>query len=93
MTEKEFKTLNRFIMYDKIHQLHDEEHRSIRWIAEYLEVNFRTVKKYLEMNQADFQQYSERMNNRSCLLEPYKTFIVERLAQFHIILPIIQTTG
>ena len=82
MTEKEFKSLTRFIMYDKIHQLHNEEHRSIRWIAEYLGVNFRTVKKYLEMDPADFQQYSESMNNRSCLLEPYKTFIVERLSQF-----------
>lgn len=82
MTEKEFKSLTRFIMYDKIHQLHDEEHRSIRWIAEYLGVNFRTVKKYLEMDPADFQQYSESMSNRSCLLEPYKTFIVERLSQF-----------
>ena len=36
MTEKEYKSLNRFIMYDTIHRIHKEGHRSIRWIAHYL---------------------------------------------------------
>lgn len=82
MTEKEFKTLNRLIMYDKIHRLHHEERKSIRWIAGHLGINFRTVKKYLGMDPAEFQEYSEGLNNRGCLLDPYKPFILERLGQF-----------
>lgn len=30
MTEKEYKSLNRLIMYDTIPRLHKEEHRSIK---------------------------------------------------------------
>ncbi len=82
MTEKEYKTFNRLIMYDTIHRLHHEEHQSIRWIADYLGVNFRTVKKYLRMDPNEFQQYSESLNCRGYLLEPYKGFIVERLKLF-----------
>lgn len=82
MTEKEYKSLNRLIMYDTIHRLHKEEHRSIRWIADYLGVNFRTVKKYLGMYPDEFEEYSGKLNNRECLLEPYRSFIVERLGQF-----------
>ena len=79
MTEKEFKTLNRYIMYDTIHQLHTEEHKSIRWIAEYLGINFRTVKKFLKMRPDEFQKYSESIIYRNCILEPYRGFILERL--------------
>jgi len=55
MTEKEYKSLNRYIMYDTIHRLRHEEHQSIQWIADYLGINFRTVKKYLEMDIKEFE--------------------------------------
>ena len=82
MTEKEFKTLTRYIMYDTIHRLRHEEHKSIPWIADYLGINFRTVKKYLEMDLKEFESYSNSLNERDCILEPYRSFIVERLGQF-----------
>jgi len=79
MTEKEYKSLNRYIMYDTIHRLRHEEHQSIQWIADYLGINFRTVKKYLEMDIKEFESYSNSLNERDCILEPYRSFIVERL--------------
>lgn len=82
MTEKEYKSLNRYIMYDTIHRLRHEEHQSIQWIADYLGINFRTVKKYLEMDIKEFESYSNSLNERDCILEPYRSFIVERLGQF-----------
>ena len=82
MTEKEYKSLNRYIMYDTIHRLRHEEHQSIQWIADYLGINFRTVKKYLEMDLKEFEKYSNSLNERDCILEPYRGFIVERLGQF-----------
>lgn len=82
MTEKEYKSLKRCIMYDTIHRLYNVKHKSIRWIDDHLNINFRTVKKYLEMDPDEFQKYSERFICRSFLLDPYKGFIVERLGQF-----------
>jgi len=74
MTEKEYKSLNRYIMYDTIHRLRYEEHQSIQWIADYLGINFRTVKKYLKMEPQEFERYSNSLNERDCLLEPYRGF-------------------
>ncbi len=82
MTEKEYKSLNRYIMYDTIHRLRYEEHQSIQWIADYLGINFRTVKKYLKMEPQEFERYSNSLNERDCILEPYRGFIVERLGKF-----------
>ena len=50
MTEKDYKTACRMITYDKIRLLRDVEHKSIQWIADHLGLNFRTVKKYLQMD-------------------------------------------
>ena len=50
MTEKDYKTALRMITYERIHLLRDVEHRSIQRIADDLGLNFRTVKKYLEMS-------------------------------------------
>ncbi|HRT84048.1 MAG TPA: DDE-type integrase/transposase/recombinase [Bacteroidales bacterium] len=82
MTDKEQKTLDRFIMYDQIHKFRNEEHKSIQWIADYLGVNFRTVKKYLMMDQIEFEKFSENITNKSFMLERYTPFIVDRLQRF-----------
>ena len=79
MTEKEYKSLNRYIMYDTIHRLRHEEHQSIQQIADYLGINFRTARKYLDMDPKEFDRYSGRLNERDRILEPYRSFIVERL--------------
>ena len=67
-------------MYDKIKHYHDVEHRSIRWIARKTNLNFRTIKKYLEMNQKEFEGYSDHVINRPHILEPYKDFIIGKLS-------------
>lgn len=81
MTEKERKLLDRYIMHDTIHKLYHEHDKSMRWIASYLGISFRTV-KYLSMDHNEFQKYSESISYRECILDPYKSFIVERLNQF-----------
>jgi transposase len=82
MTEKEKKLLNRYIMHDTIHKLYHEQNKSMRWIANNLGINFRTVQKYLDMDSGEFQKYSESISNRKCALDPYKNFIVDRLKLF-----------
>lgn len=82
MTEKEYKTARRMITYDKIQELRHEEHRSIQWIADRLDLNFRTTKKYLEMTREEFERYSDNITNKPYSLERYKEFIVNRLTQY-----------
>ena len=82
MTEKDHKALSRLIMYDKIKHYHDVEHRSIRWIARKTKLNFRTIKKYLEMDQKEFEGYSDHVINRPHILEPYKDFIIGKLSLY-----------
>lgn len=82
MTEKDYKTACRMITYERIHLLRDVEHRSIQRIADELELNFRTVKKYLEMSPEEFEKFSDRINQKPYSLEPYKEFIVKKLSKF-----------
>lgn len=82
MTDKDRKAQNRFIMYDQIHKFRDEEHKSIQWIADYLGVNFRTVKKYLQMDRSEFEKFSENITNKPFMLDRYAPFIVDRLQRF-----------
>ena len=82
MTEKDYKTACRMMTYDKIKMLHDVEHKSIQWIADHLKLNFRTVKKYLQMDRTEFEAFSESITNKPFILEPYKDFIVQRLGQY-----------
>ena len=58
MTEKDYKTALRMITYERIHLLRDVEHRSIQRIADDLGLNFRTVKKYLEMSREEFEAFT-----------------------------------
>lgn len=82
MTTKAYKALSRLIMYDKIKRFYEEDHQSIRWIARELNLNFRTVKKYLEMDQQEFEQFSDTVINRGHILDPYRDFIIGRLSQY-----------
>ena len=82
MTTKDYKALSRLIMYDKIKRFYEEDHQSIRWIARELNLNFRTVKKYLEMDQREFEQFSDAVINRGHILDPYRDFIIGRLSQY-----------
>lgn len=82
MTEKDRKALSRLIMYDKIKKLYEVEHRPIRWIARAMNLNFRTVKKYLKMDQIEFENYSDQVINRRHILEPYRDFIIGKLTLY-----------
>lgn len=82
MTEKDHKALSRLIMYDKIKRLYEVEHRSIRWIAKQLGINFRTVRKYLKMDHREFESYSDKVISRAHILEPYKDFIIGKLSLY-----------
>ena len=82
MRDKDQKAQARFIMYDQIHKFRNEEHKSIQWIADYLRVNFRTVKKYLKMNLSEFEKFSANITNKSFMLERYTPFVVDRLGRF-----------
>ena len=81
MDSKNEKALNRLIMYEKIKRFR-QEHRSIRWIARNLNLNFRTVRKYLEMDQLEFEQFTDKNLSRPFILNPYKDFIVKKLSQY-----------
>lgn len=69
-------------MYDKIRRFYYQDHRSIRWIARETNLNFRTVKKYLGMDQTEFENFTDHVINRAHILEPYKDFIVQKLSQY-----------
>lgn len=72
MTERDYKTACRMIAYDRIQMLCKVEHKSIQWIADHLGLNFLTVKKYLEMDHAEFENFLESITNKPFILEPYK---------------------
>lgn len=73
MTTKDYKALSRLIMYDKIKRFYEEGHQSIRWIARELNLNFRTVKKYLEMDQREFEQFRTRLSTEVISLTHIET--------------------
>ena len=70
------------IMYHDIHRLRNVEHFTIQRIADHLLLNFRTVKKFLEMTQEEFDKFSENRWSKERLLDPYKDFIVNYLQKY-----------
>ena len=69
-------------MYEQIRRLRNEEHLSIQRIAGRLGLNFRTVKKYLELSPLEFERFSDNITNKSCSLDEFTDFVVERLILF-----------
>ena len=58
MTEKDYKTALSMITYERIHLLRDLEHRAIQRIVDDIGLNFRTVKKYLELSREEFEDFT-----------------------------------
>ena len=73
---------DRLIMYDRIHRYRKEDRRSVSWIAQKLQLNRRTVKRYLAMSQAEYERHLEASGERPLLLDSYTQFVVDRLRQF-----------
>jgi transposase len=69
-------------MYHEIKRLREVDRRSIQWIADHLKLNFRTVKKLLDMEPDAFQEYLKTNEKRSCVLDPYRDFVESRLQLF-----------
>lgn len=76
------KTKTLIIMYHEIHRLHKVEGFSIQRTADYLSLNFRTVKKYLDMSEEEFENFMEIKGIKSCFLDPYKDFIKSYLSKY-----------
>jgi len=70
------------IMYHEILRLRHVEQFSIQRIADHLSINFRTVKKFLDMKEEEFDEYMENKGNKPCLLNPYRDFIVNYLKRY-----------
>jgi len=75
------KYLNKLIMYHEIHRL-NREGFSISYIADYLVLNWRTVKKYLSMDESQYEAFIEQQTIRKKELEPYEHFVKVKLDTF-----------
>ena len=73
--------LNNWMMYHEIHKM-KREGFSTRKIGQELVINFRTVKKYLDMTEDDFFRYLENKGQRYKILLPYEEFIKEKLGLY-----------
>lgn len=70
--------LAKFMPYFEIHRMHHEGH-SISRISQHLELNRRTVSKYLSMNEQEYEAFLNRQSDRDKVLHPYESFVKERL--------------
>jgi hypothetical protein len=76
------KQADLIIMYYEFKRYHEEEKFSIQRIADYFGVNFRTVRKYLQMTDEEFDTYLTTLGNRPFLMDPFKAFIQNYLNEY-----------
>ncbi|MHC5309981.1 transposase [Myroides sp. LJL116] len=72
---------SKIIMYKEVHQM-KREGFSIRFIAKHLELNWRTTKRLLTLNEQEFEHELENSKNRKRSLEVYTEFVKEKLTTF-----------
>ncbi len=77
----EKETFNSWIMYHEIQRL-DRLGFSKNRIAKYLNANWRTVKKYFNMTEEDFEKFLLQKGNKVKILDPYKDFVLSRLKEY-----------
>lgn len=75
------KDLNNWIMYHEIHKLKRLGFSKPK-IAGYLVLDARTVNKYLQMTEAEYDNYLLSGQQRSKVLAPYETFVKEKLSEY-----------
>ncbi|MCK5170136.1 MAG: IS21 family transposase [Bacteroidales bacterium] len=73
--------LNKLIMYHEIHQMNRQGY-SVSYIASCLVINWRTVKKYLSMDEREYEDFINHYSNRKKGLNPYKHFVKVKLEQY-----------
>ena len=77
MTEKD---LNNWIMYHEIHKLKRMGFSASR-IARFLGMDARTVRKYLQMTEAQYEEHLLR-SDRKKILSPYESFVADNLKEY-----------
>lgn len=77
MTEKD---LNNWIMYHEIHKLNRMGFSASR-IARFLGMDERTVRKYLQMDETQYEQHLLR-SDRKRILIPYEDFVFSNLKEY-----------
>ncbi len=75
------KDLNNWFMYYEIHKLRRMGF-SIAKIAHYLDYNERTVSKYLNMNEQQYEQFLIKQCERDKVLDKYETFVANKLSEY-----------
>jgi len=70
--------VNQIMTYHEIHKLHRQGH-SISYISDYVGMNWRTVKKYLTMDDRDYEAFLNRPSNRTKARSRYEEFVHSRL--------------
>ena len=73
--------LRGWIMYHEIHH-HSRLSFSISKISRYLALNWRTVAKYLHMDEYGYEQYLIRLQYKDKILAPCEGFVAKRLTSF-----------
>jgi transposase len=68
-------------MYYEIHRLKREGFKPAQ-IGRQLVLDYRTVKKYLAMNEEEYMAFIDDQTNRSRVLDKYETFVKKRLEQY-----------
>ncbi len=75
------KDLDYWIMYHEIHKLTRLGFSKAK-IARHLVMDPRTVQKFLQMSEADFEAYLTKQYSRSKVLAPYEEFVKNKLTEF-----------
>ena len=65
----------RMSVYTDIHRLKVSGRRSLQWIANYMGLNFRTVRKYLKMSLEEYERYAEGFGQKPRKLEDFLRFL------------------
>ena len=78
------KDLNNWIMYYEIHKL-KRLGFSISKIGRHLVIDERTVNKYLQMSEQDYEHFLIFYTERKKILSPYENFVKEKLGNSRIL--------
>jgi transposase len=75
------KDLNNWIMYHELHRFHRLGFSNAK-IAQFLVVDIRTVRKYLNMTEREYEHYLLQLCQRKKILSRYENFVSEKLSLF-----------
>lgn len=71
----------KLMTYHKVHQLRREGLSIVR-ISKTMELDWRTVKKYLSLTELEYEQFLQQQGERKKELVPYENFVKARLSRY-----------